>query len=146
MVARLQITRVQTPLSPILKAQVKYGMRSPKFIWAPVHQLYPLAESPQLPPSTRNWAYSINEGIIGQPRYTTSLCKPLIKCIELRESQYIPCATIKRRGAWVISLYCISDSYRVICMLEGNFSLYLEPMMESLHTESGKFRELICKY
>ncbi len=30
--------------------QVKYGVRSPKFIWAPCAQLYSLAETPQPPP------------------------------------------------------------------------------------------------
>ncbi len=29
----------------------KYGVRPPKFIWAPGVQLYSLAETPQLPPS-----------------------------------------------------------------------------------------------
>ncbi len=29
---------------------VKYGVRSPKFIWAPCVQLYSLTETPQLPP------------------------------------------------------------------------------------------------
>jgi hypothetical protein len=32
----------------------KYGIRSPKFIWAPCAQLYSLAETPQPPP--RIWA------------------------------------------------------------------------------------------
>ncbi len=31
-------------------AQVKNGVRSLKFIWAPCAQLYSLAETPQLPP------------------------------------------------------------------------------------------------
>jgi hypothetical protein len=43
------------PLSPSL---VKYGVRSPKFIWALCAQLYSLAETPQLPPlSPRLWTH-----------------------------------------------------------------------------------------
>ncbi len=49
------------------RTMVKYGVRSPKFIWAPCAELYSLAETPQpLPPSP---AYGlIYEGAIGQPR------------------------------------------------------------------------------
>ncbi len=37
--------------------QVKYGVRPPKFIWAPSAQLYSLAETPQPPPPPpRIWA------------------------------------------------------------------------------------------
>jgi hypothetical protein len=36
----------------------KYGVRSPKFFWAPCAQLYSLAETPQPPPpSPRIWAH-----------------------------------------------------------------------------------------
>ncbi len=47
--------RKPTPYSPlrtfgILTSKVKYGVGSPKFIWAPWAQLYSLAETPQPPP------------------------------------------------------------------------------------------------
>ncbi len=35
----------------------KYGVKSPKFIWAPCAQLYSLSETPQPPPSARIWAH-----------------------------------------------------------------------------------------
>ncbi len=35
--------------------QIKYGVRSPKFIWAPCEQLYSLAETPPSP--SRIWAH-----------------------------------------------------------------------------------------
>jgi hypothetical protein len=37
------------------KSLAKYGVRSPKFIWAPCVKLYSLAETPQLPPPV--WAH-----------------------------------------------------------------------------------------
>ncbi len=58
--------------------QVKYGVRSPKFIWAPCVLLYSLAETPHLPlPPVFGFIY-VYEGAIDQPRKTTSLCDPLI--------------------------------------------------------------------
>ncbi len=56
-------------------SKVKYGVGSPKFIWAPCVQLYSLAETPPPPPPPPIWANI--QGAIGQPRYTTSLCGPL---------------------------------------------------------------------
>ncbi len=44
--------------------KIKYGARSPKFIWTPCAQLYPF------PPPPFGLIY---EGAIGQPRLTTSL-------------------------------------------------------------------------
>jgi hypothetical protein len=50
---------------------VKYGVRSPKIIWAPCAQLYSLADTPQpppppwTPPHLGSYKY---EGAIGQPR------------------------------------------------------------------------------
>ncbi len=39
--------------------KIKYGVRSPKIIWAPCTQLYSLAETPQPLPSTpRIWAHT----------------------------------------------------------------------------------------
>ncbi len=60
--------------------QVKYGVKSPKFIWAPCALLYSLADTPQTPPLPRHPpAFGLkNEGAIGQPRQTTSLCDPLL--------------------------------------------------------------------
>ncbi len=56
-----------------LYPQAKYGVTSPKFIWAPCAQLYSLAEPLPPPP-----AYGlICEGAIGQPRQTTSLFNPI---------------------------------------------------------------------
>ncbi len=57
-----------------MMAQVKYGVRSPKFIWAPCAQLYSLAETPAVPPPAFGLIY---EGAIGKRRQTTSLCDPL---------------------------------------------------------------------
>ncbi len=48
--------------------QVKYEVRSPKFIWAPCAQLYTLAEIPNPPPPFSPAFGLINEGAIGQPR------------------------------------------------------------------------------
>jgi hypothetical protein len=45
---------------------VKYGVRSPKFIWAPCVKLHSLAETPQPPSSLPFWL--IYEGVIGHPR------------------------------------------------------------------------------
>jgi hypothetical protein len=46
--------------------------------------LYSLAETPQLPPPP---AFGlIYEGAIGQPRYTTSLCNPLVIMIVNKET------------------------------------------------------------
>ncbi len=45
--------------------QVKYGVRSPKFFWAPCAQLYSLAETPHPPPPAFVLIY---EGAIGQQR------------------------------------------------------------------------------
>jgi hypothetical protein len=42
--------RNTTVSDPTLIPWVKYGVRSPKFIWAPCAQLYSLAETPQPPP------------------------------------------------------------------------------------------------
>jgi hypothetical protein len=40
-------------------SKVKYEVRSPKLIWAPVYvQLYSLAETPQLPPSPPLGSYT----------------------------------------------------------------------------------------
>jgi hypothetical protein len=36
--------------------QFNYGVRSPKFIWAPCAQLFSLADTPQ-PPPPRIWAH-----------------------------------------------------------------------------------------
>ncbi len=52
-------------------SQVKYGVRSPKFIWAPCAQLYSLAETPQPPPTP---AFGlIYEGASSPPRYRRHL-------------------------------------------------------------------------
>ncbi len=52
----------------ILGTQVKYGVRSPKFIWAScAAQLYSLAETPQLPPHPPAFGL-IYEGATCQPR------------------------------------------------------------------------------
>jgi hypothetical protein len=60
------------------KSYFKYGVRSPKFIWAPCAQLYSLAETPQSPhPPPRIWAH------IRGPRLTTSLCDPGINAHRL---------------------------------------------------------------
>jgi hypothetical protein len=40
-----------------LESWVKYGVISPKFIWAPCATLYSLAETPQRPPPPRIWAH-----------------------------------------------------------------------------------------
>jgi hypothetical protein len=49
-----------------LYTSVKYGVRSPKFIWDLYAQLYSMDETPQLPPSP---AFGlIYEGAFGQPR------------------------------------------------------------------------------
>ncbi len=67
----------------IFRPEVKYGVKSPKFIWAPVYvQLYSYAETPHLPPPT---AFGlIHEGAIGQPRKTKSLCYSLFLTEDLR--------------------------------------------------------------
>jgi hypothetical protein len=61
--------------------KVKYGGRSPKFIWAPCHviaQLFPLAETePRNRPLPRNWAHKTRSAI-GQLRQTTSR-NPLVR-------------------------------------------------------------------
>ncbi len=41
--------------------QVKYGVRSPKFIWAPCAQLYSLAEAPQPPPPAFGLIYECSK-------------------------------------------------------------------------------------
>jgi len=46
-------------------SKVKYGVLSPKFIWAPCAQLYSLAENPQASPPPFGLIY---EGAIGQPK------------------------------------------------------------------------------
>ncbi len=72
--------------------QLSYGVRSPKFIWAPCTQL---AETPQLPPPPASGlTYG---GAIGQLRQTTSFCDPL------------PTYNIRRHSlSPVLILYCIS--------------------------------------
>ncbi len=45
-------------------ALVKYGVGSPKFIWAPCAQLYSLAETPQSPPhlvAIGQWSAKIDD-------------------------------------------------------------------------------------
>ena len=50
-----------------LRTLVKYGVRSPKFIWALCEQLYSLAETLQ-PPPPRIWTHiRAYEGAVGQP-------------------------------------------------------------------------------
>ncbi len=44
---------------------IGYGVRTPKFIWAPCVQLYSLAETPQPPPPAFGFIYEVT---IGQPR------------------------------------------------------------------------------
>jgi hypothetical protein len=41
--------KIQYHFTLLHKPRVKYGVRSPKFIWAPCAQLYSLAETPQPP-------------------------------------------------------------------------------------------------
>jgi hypothetical protein len=59
-------------------AKVKYGVRSPKSIWATCAQLYSLAETPQTPPSPPAFWAHIRRAI-GHPRQATSLCDPLVQ-------------------------------------------------------------------
>ncbi len=47
-------------------------------------QLYSLAETPQTPPPPRIWA-----GAIGQPRWTTSLCDPLIRIKSILQTMLV---------------------------------------------------------
>jgi hypothetical protein len=50
----------QLEASLYLKHRVKYGVRFPKFIWAPCAELYSLAETPQrshTPPPPPIWAH-----------------------------------------------------------------------------------------
>ncbi len=58
----------------------------------------------------------ITVAMLQSTRVQTPLSPPPFKCNVLRESlsvdgQKIPCATLKRRGSWVISLYLC---YKVI--------------------------------
>jgi hypothetical protein len=73
---------------------VKYGVRSPKFIWAPVysctHWLRP-RNSP--PPPAFGLTY---EGAIGQPRETTSLCNPLPASLDAEFSVNVLLEKVKR--------------------------------------------------
>ncbi len=65
----LSHTHSSIPSQPILQLPTaKYGVRSPKFIWASCAQQCSLAEIPQLPPPPplRIWAHI--RGAIGQPR------------------------------------------------------------------------------
>ncbi len=55
----------------VVQSQVKYGVRSPKFVWTPCAQLYSLADTPPSPAVRLTY-----EGDIGQPRMT-SLCNHL---------------------------------------------------------------------
>jgi hypothetical protein len=52
--------------------EVKYGVGSPKFIWAPVYSCTHWLRSRNSPPLPLLWF--IYEGAIGQPTNTTSLC------------------------------------------------------------------------
>jgi hypothetical protein len=40
-----------------LRSEVKFGVRSPKFVWAPCAQLHSLAKNPQPPILPRIWAH-----------------------------------------------------------------------------------------
>ncbi len=59
------VTSHPTPIPPNQKQPpcqphplVKYGVRSPNFIWASCAQLYSVAETPQLPPPPHFGSYS----------------------------------------------------------------------------------------
>ncbi len=58
---------------------VNYGVRSPKFNWAPAVFIGWLGPR-NSPPPTHAFGL-LYEGAIGRPRQTTSLCNPLIKAV-----------------------------------------------------------------
>jgi hypothetical protein len=62
------------------------------FILAPCAQLHSLAKTPQPPPHPPPASGLIDEGAIGQPRWTTSLCDPLVVIVAL--FQYYLCSYV----------------------------------------------------
>ncbi len=59
-----------------MSSLVKYGVISPKFIWAPCVQLGGCMTPRNCLPPPRIWAHTVYKGAVGQPRKTTSLCNP----------------------------------------------------------------------
>jgi hypothetical protein len=86
----------------LLLPWVKYGVRSPKFIWAPCAQLCSLAEAPQPPPPAFGLIY---EGAIGQPRYTTSLCDPLLAAVAVSDTKPVVFLCCRLQLLGVVSLW-----------------------------------------
>jgi hypothetical protein len=72
---------------------VKYGVRSPKFIWLYEHSYWLRPRNPPFPlPPAFGLVY---EGAIGQPSWTTSLCDPL-SWTQSHEKSQSPSHKIKR--------------------------------------------------